>query len=315
MLEGGPLFIVGRVFIIRLWSEELDIQRKNMSMLPIWVKLYDIPKQLWTKRGKGNISNVGVEYMWIPSTCAICNSVGYKEAKCPKTPTTGTVNVMRGAEPILVPEGVVPIAEAHTVWVQDQHAKSESGRQNAMVVYQARGVQGPVDQNLSIIQSCEEMAMAQATDTIVATIETAPLHVQTVPAMIMGTNPFLALSDVNEDLDEQVAENEEIDISEIEGEQYAAEQEVFTEMRDDQNPQDLGKDLMDDYQVFTDHLVPEKLLSQNKDHPPVATVTRETRSQKQQQLKAINTSSSASSSGKSKSKNQQQSASQSGQST
>ncbi|KAF9589258.1 hypothetical protein IFM89_022127 [Coptis chinensis] len=52
--------------------------------------------------GKGNIADVGVEYMWIPSTCVICNSDGHKEAKCPKTPTTGIENVMRGAEPILV---------------------------------------------------------------------------------------------------------------------------------------------------------------------------------------------------------------------
>ncbi|KAF9599426.1 hypothetical protein IFM89_037006, partial [Coptis chinensis] len=197
------------------------------------------PNYLRFNLGNGNIADVGVEYMWIPSTCAICNSVGHKEAKCPKTPTSGTINVMRKEtrnsqvqeEHTLVPKDVNP-----TQQVQYQHVESESGRQNAMVVYQAREVQGSVDQNLSIIQSCEEMAVAQATDTIVATIETAPLHVQTVPAIIMGTNPFLALSDVNEDLDEQVVENELTAISEIEGEQYAAKKEGFTEMRDDLNP-------------------------------------------------------------------------------
>ncbi|KAF9598617.1 hypothetical protein IFM89_028286 [Coptis chinensis] len=111
-------------------DQELETQRKNMSTLPIWVKLWNMPKQMWTKKGisfiasrigkpicrdaatqkkqrldfarvcievtrnakypdclrfdlgKGIIAEVGVEYLWIPLTCSICNKSGHKESNC-----------------------------------------------------------------------------------------------------------------------------------------------------------------------------------------------------------------------------------------
>ncbi|KAF9620337.1 hypothetical protein IFM89_011072 [Coptis chinensis] len=47
-LESGPLFMAGRVFMIQPWTEELEFQRRNMTTQPIWVKIWDIPKQMWT---------------------------------------------------------------------------------------------------------------------------------------------------------------------------------------------------------------------------------------------------------------------------
>ncbi|KAF9610568.1 hypothetical protein IFM89_023268 [Coptis chinensis] len=57
VLEGGPLFVAGRIFMIKPWSEDLDIQNKSVGTLPICVKLHNISKQLWTKKGVSFIAS------------------------------------------------------------------------------------------------------------------------------------------------------------------------------------------------------------------------------------------------------------------
>ncbi|KAF9604144.1 hypothetical protein IFM89_002819 [Coptis chinensis] len=57
VLDSGPIFIAGRIFIVMPWSEEVESQRENISSLPIWVKLTNIPKQLWSKKGLSFIAS------------------------------------------------------------------------------------------------------------------------------------------------------------------------------------------------------------------------------------------------------------------
>ncbi|KAF9603515.1 hypothetical protein IFM89_036788 [Coptis chinensis] len=54
-----------RIFIIRPWSEDLETDRDNLKTVPIWVKLHDVPKILWTKHGMSFIaSRLGKPHCW-----------------------------------------------------------------------------------------------------------------------------------------------------------------------------------------------------------------------------------------------------------
>ncbi|KAF9598856.1 hypothetical protein IFM89_031976 [Coptis chinensis] len=58
VIEHGPLFLAGRIFVVRAWSESIELHReKKINSVPIWVKS-DIPKQLWVDNGIGFISSI-----------------------------------------------------------------------------------------------------------------------------------------------------------------------------------------------------------------------------------------------------------------
>lgn len=46
IMDGGPVFILGRVFVIQKWSLEIEEQREKISTIPLWVKLWHLPKEL-----------------------------------------------------------------------------------------------------------------------------------------------------------------------------------------------------------------------------------------------------------------------------
>ncbi|KAF9626206.1 hypothetical protein IFM89_031333 [Coptis chinensis] len=69
VLDGGPIFIAGRIFIIRPWSKDLQYQREHLKLVPIWVKLYDVPKVLWTKKAFSMIgTKLGKPHCWDVAT-------------------------------------------------------------------------------------------------------------------------------------------------------------------------------------------------------------------------------------------------------
>ncbi|KAF5201693.1 hypothetical protein FRX31_008720 [Thalictrum thalictroides] len=43
ILEGGPIFVAGRITVIRPWAEDVYEEKNQISTVPIWVKYYDIP--------------------------------------------------------------------------------------------------------------------------------------------------------------------------------------------------------------------------------------------------------------------------------
>ncbi|KAF5192107.1 Rna exonuclease, partial [Thalictrum thalictroides] len=51
IVEGGPVFIAGRLFVIRMWSEEVDRLGNKINTIPVWANLYNLPKSMWTKKG------------------------------------------------------------------------------------------------------------------------------------------------------------------------------------------------------------------------------------------------------------------------
>ncbi|KAF5175227.1 Rna exonuclease [Thalictrum thalictroides] len=50
-MEKGPIFIAGRIFVVKPWQKSIESQRKQIKSIPIWVTVYGMPKQLWTKEG------------------------------------------------------------------------------------------------------------------------------------------------------------------------------------------------------------------------------------------------------------------------
>lgn len=46
MLDSGPIFIFGRFFVLQQWSPDLKDQREKIDKVPVWVKLWDLPKEL-----------------------------------------------------------------------------------------------------------------------------------------------------------------------------------------------------------------------------------------------------------------------------
>ncbi|KAF9619282.1 hypothetical protein IFM89_006469 [Coptis chinensis] len=69
VLEGEPIFVADRIFMIRQWSEELEYQRSLINTIPIWVKFSAVPKQLWTRRGISMIaSRIGKPLSWDVAT-------------------------------------------------------------------------------------------------------------------------------------------------------------------------------------------------------------------------------------------------------
>lgn len=46
IVEEGPIFLLGRTFIIQPWSPDIEHLRDNINVIPIWEKLQHLPKDL-----------------------------------------------------------------------------------------------------------------------------------------------------------------------------------------------------------------------------------------------------------------------------
>lgn len=46
ILEAGPVLFNGRIFIFETWSPQVGNQRERINMVPICVKVCDLPKEL-----------------------------------------------------------------------------------------------------------------------------------------------------------------------------------------------------------------------------------------------------------------------------
>ncbi|KAF5202090.1 hypothetical protein FRX31_008320 [Thalictrum thalictroides] len=58
VIEKGPIFIAGRLFVLRFWSPEIEKGRNLISSVPIWVKLEGVPKRLWSEEGLGFLGSL-----------------------------------------------------------------------------------------------------------------------------------------------------------------------------------------------------------------------------------------------------------------
>ncbi|KAF5208135.1 hypothetical protein FRX31_002278 [Thalictrum thalictroides] len=57
-IDKGPIFIAGRLFVVRFWSPESEKGKNFISSIPIWVKFEDVPKNLWSEDGLGFLASL-----------------------------------------------------------------------------------------------------------------------------------------------------------------------------------------------------------------------------------------------------------------
>ncbi|KAF9589072.1 hypothetical protein IFM89_018803 [Coptis chinensis] len=57
VMEAGHILMAEKIFIVTLWSQEIEQRRKSTKGIPIWVNLFDVPKVLWTEQGLGFVAS------------------------------------------------------------------------------------------------------------------------------------------------------------------------------------------------------------------------------------------------------------------
>ncbi|KAF5183443.1 zinc ion binding / nucleic acid binding protein [Thalictrum thalictroides] len=58
VLDEGPIFIGGRFFVIRQWSKEIEKQKNKLKSVPVWARIFNLPKELWTEEGLGYVASL-----------------------------------------------------------------------------------------------------------------------------------------------------------------------------------------------------------------------------------------------------------------
>ncbi|GJW13647.1 zinc knuckle CX2CX4HX4C containing protein [Tanacetum coccineum] len=127
VLEGGPWLIRNSPIILKKWSMDTKLLKEELTRIPIWVKLHDVPIQVLKRMSSfarclievnseadlvdvvtiGILSLTGddfteelirVEYEWRPPRCDICKIFGHVHDHCPKKvvspPIVATSNVV-----------------------------------------------------------------------------------------------------------------------------------------------------------------------------------------------------------------------------
>ncbi|KAF5188412.1 zinc ion binding / nucleic acid binding protein [Thalictrum thalictroides] len=57
VIDEGAFHMAGKLFVVRPWTREVEDNRGSVRSVPIWVKLYNVPKHLWNGRGFSYITN------------------------------------------------------------------------------------------------------------------------------------------------------------------------------------------------------------------------------------------------------------------
>ncbi|KAF9600037.1 hypothetical protein IFM89_002510 [Coptis chinensis] len=222
-----------------------------------------------TNMGKGVIADVGVEYLWIPSTCSLCKKVGHKDTTCssirvPRTsaPANRNVNVMRN-------EGQVQPRQQQSTWVRRLATATTVTPINGRTT-ETIPIVNETPETVNQEQGKEKMDSDQVLDVV---------------------NPIM--------LEQVVAEEGEIcnlmfelqDSVTVHG-QYEANLEEFNSIREKLTFHEVSNEFDDDREVFLDHQVNvESMVVVNKETTTKITNKRETRQSKSQQQKPSKSSS------------------------
>ncbi|KAL7235477.1 hypothetical protein ACSBR1_018886 [Camellia fascicularis] len=61
VLEEGPWYIGSQLLILKKWKRMLRLTKEQVSQIPIWVKLFNVPMEYWDDEGLSRIaSKIGV---------------------------------------------------------------------------------------------------------------------------------------------------------------------------------------------------------------------------------------------------------------
>ncbi|KAF9625386.1 hypothetical protein IFM89_022191 [Coptis chinensis] len=76
VIDHEPLFLLGRIFVVRPWTPSIDKYRNGIKALPIWIRV-DLPKHLWTKNGIDFISSIIGEPIYMDDATARRTRISY----------------------------------------------------------------------------------------------------------------------------------------------------------------------------------------------------------------------------------------------
>ncbi|GAV75009.1 DUF4283 domain-containing protein, partial [Cephalotus follicularis] len=57
VLINGPWEVWGAYLVLRCWEEGMSLSKDSFSSIPIWVKLANVPSELWTKSGLSYVAS------------------------------------------------------------------------------------------------------------------------------------------------------------------------------------------------------------------------------------------------------------------
>nr|GEU44599.1 hypothetical protein [Tanacetum cinerariifolium] len=88
ILEGGPWMIPNSPIILKKWSMKTGLQKEKLTRIPIWVKLHDVPIQVFKEDDLDGLNfvkeTIRVEYEWKPPRCHTYNIFGHTGESCNK---------------------------------------------------------------------------------------------------------------------------------------------------------------------------------------------------------------------------------------
>ncbi|GKD47918.1 RNA-directed DNA polymerase, eukaryota, reverse transcriptase zinc-binding domain protein [Tanacetum coccineum] len=74
VVENGPWMINNIPMIVQKWDHEINIEKREPSVLPVWVKLKNVLMEAWTKKGISVLaSNLGKPIIMDVMTTMMCN--------------------------------------------------------------------------------------------------------------------------------------------------------------------------------------------------------------------------------------------------
>ncbi|GAV74042.1 DUF4283 domain-containing protein, partial [Cephalotus follicularis] len=57
VLSNGPWEVWGAYLALRRWEEGMSLSKDSFSTIPVWVKLANVPSELWTKQGLSYVAS------------------------------------------------------------------------------------------------------------------------------------------------------------------------------------------------------------------------------------------------------------------
>ncbi|GKA04116.1 FAR1 DNA binding domain, zinc finger, SWIM-type, MULE transposase domain containing protein [Tanacetum coccineum] len=122
MLENSPWFIRNSPLILKKWHPDLNLLKKDVGTIPVWVKIHSVIVTMFSEDGLSAIEtklddvelrdniveampkitgegyytcNIRILYEWKPHRCVCCKVFGHTQKECPKNVGTGKMKNLK----------------------------------------------------------------------------------------------------------------------------------------------------------------------------------------------------------------------------
>nr|GEW16163.1 hypothetical protein [Tanacetum cinerariifolium] len=99
----GPWIVSNKHIFVQKWDPFIGMKEVDVTKIPVWAKLMNIPLEAWIKRrSKDNVikgtKKVKVEYVWKLVICSQCKVFGHRDEKCMKVKRTVVDNAQENGK-------------------------------------------------------------------------------------------------------------------------------------------------------------------------------------------------------------------------